>query len=217
MEKSNKVPIVLFAIGFLVSVILGYFIGGAFSFEDVNASNFFDKVEYVFEHPFHNWYNDKTIKIFFIFFVIFLMFYAVFLDSYYKKFMFGKEMGSAKWGNVKRFNKKLQDKTSYKNEKKEQKKTKGETGNCQSSSGTTSTAISSDFTTGTSSPLPSIFAVALEKASIRYDGMNICSRSSSFLSASAPKQKSMPSSTHGLGAVNSCTTCLYVLRSHRQS
>lgn len=134
MEKSNKVPIVLFAIGFLVSVILGYFIGGAFSFEDVNASNFFDKVEYVFEHPFHNWYNDKTIKIFFIFFVIFLMFYAVFLDSYYKKFMFGKEMGSAKWGNVKRFNKKLQDKTSYKNEKnekKEQKKNKGEEENIE--------------------------------------------------------------------------------------
>lgn len=85
-----------------------YFVSGIFTFPDVNLLNYGEKLAYVFLHPFHIWWNDKTLMVMGIACILWLMGVSWFL-TYYRDYHFGKEHGTAAWGEVRAMQKKLAD------------------------------------------------------------------------------------------------------------
>ena len=85
-----------------------YFVSGIFTFPDVNLLNYGEKLVYIFLHPFHIWWNDKTLMVMGTACILWLMGVSWFL-TYYRDYHFGKEHGTAAWGEVRAMQKKLAD------------------------------------------------------------------------------------------------------------
>ena len=85
-----------------------YFISGIFTFPDVNLFNYGEKLTYILLHPFHNWWNDKTPMVMGTGLILWLMGVSYFL-TYYRDYHFGKEHGTADWGELSSMQKKLED------------------------------------------------------------------------------------------------------------
>ena len=89
-------------------LIGSYFVSGIFTFQDVTLLNYGEKLSYVFLHPFHIWWNDKTLMVMGTACILWLMGVSYFL-TYYRDYHFGKEHGTADWGEIRTMQKKLAD------------------------------------------------------------------------------------------------------------
>ena len=93
----------------LVFILVGaYFVSGLFTLPDVTLLNYGEKLIYIFLHPFHNWWNDKTPMVMGTGLILWLMGVSYFL-TYYRDYHFGKEHGTADWGELSSMCKKLAD------------------------------------------------------------------------------------------------------------
>ena len=93
----------------LVFILVGaYFVSGLFTLPDVTLLNYGEKLIYIFLHPFHNWWNDKTPMVMGTGLILWLMGVSYFL-TYYRDYHFGQEHGTADWGEVSAMQKKLAD------------------------------------------------------------------------------------------------------------
>ncbi|MBR0341628.1 MAG: type IV secretory system conjugative DNA transfer family protein [Oscillospiraceae bacterium] len=70
--------------------------------------NYGEKLVYIFLHPFHIWWNDKTLMVMGTACILWLMGVSWFL-TYYRDYHFGKEHGTAAWGEIRAMQKKLAD------------------------------------------------------------------------------------------------------------
>ena len=79
----------------LVIMLAGaYFVSGPFTLPDVSLLNYGEKLTYIFLHPFHNWWNDKTPMVMGTGLILWLMGVSYFL-TYYRDYHFGKEHGTS--------------------------------------------------------------------------------------------------------------------------
>lgn len=108
MTEKRKTPWKLFFLLLLFVEILAYYMGGLFLFGDLSLSNYEEKISYIFLHPFHNWFNERTPLTMGIGLILWLMAVSYFI-TYYRNYHFDKEHGVAEWEDVKRADKKLRD------------------------------------------------------------------------------------------------------------
>ena len=108
MTEKRKTPWKLFLLLLLLIEILAYYMGGLFLFGDLTLSNYKEKLAYIFMHPIHNWFNEKTPFAMGLALILWLMAVSYFI-TYYRDYHFDKEHGVAEWENIKRANKKLRD------------------------------------------------------------------------------------------------------------
>lgn len=108
MTEKRKTPWNLFLLLLLLIEILAYYMGGLFLFGDLTLSNYKEKLTYIFMHPIHNWFNEKTPLAMGLALILWLMAVSYFI-TYYRDYHFDKEHGVAEWENIKRADKKLRD------------------------------------------------------------------------------------------------------------
>ena len=70
--------------------------------------NYGQKLLYIFLHPFHIWWNDKTFMVMGTAGILWLMGVSYFL-TYYRDYHFGKEHGTADWAEIHSMRKELAD------------------------------------------------------------------------------------------------------------
>ena len=110
MQKKKKFNWAFWLFLLLPTMLLAYFIGGVFLFKDLSFNNFDAKLLHVITHPFSQLYwSDKSKYVFLLIFMIYLIALSYSLANL-KNYMPGKEMGSAEWGDPKKFNKNLASK-----------------------------------------------------------------------------------------------------------
>ena len=114
MNTSEKKPSKLFiSIGALLAIYLGYLVGGAW-YKGIKLKEFIDKFNKVCEEPQANYFNDNTLKCV----VVVLFIYALAVIMYYtsqRKYMSGKEYGTARFESPLYVNKVLKDKDDANN------------------------------------------------------------------------------------------------------
>lgn len=108
MTEKRKIPWKLFWILLLVIEIFAYYAGGLFTFQDLALSNYEEKLSYIFLHPIHNWFNERTPLTMGLALILWLMAVSYFI-TYYRDYHFDKEHGVAEWEDIKRADKKLRD------------------------------------------------------------------------------------------------------------
>ena len=108
MITRKRTPWGLLYFILLLMLAGAYFISGLFTFSDVNMLNYGEKIKYIFLHPFHLWWNDRTPMVMGIACILWLMGVSYFL-TYYRNYHFGAEHGTADWGDVRTMLKQLQD------------------------------------------------------------------------------------------------------------
>jgi hypothetical protein len=97
---------------FLLS--LSYYISSPFQKENLSILTLEAELAGILSHPIHNYWNEKTFPCMALGFLIWLYFVNSYL-YHNRKFMFGKEHGTATWEDVRRLNKTLADKNPAKN------------------------------------------------------------------------------------------------------
>ena len=108
VQRKKKLNWILWLVLFVLWILFGYYASGIFTFSDLSIDNCLDKLSYVFTHPFHNYFNDKTKAVILVFIMIYLIALSYAFTNL-KNYMPGKEMGSAEWGEPEKFNKELKD------------------------------------------------------------------------------------------------------------
>lgn len=93
---------------FFIIMIAGYYFSGIFLFNDLSIMNVDEKLLHIFTHPFRNYFNTKTGPVLLIAGFIYLIMILYGLGNM-KNYMPGREMGSAEWGELTSFNKKMSD------------------------------------------------------------------------------------------------------------
>lgn len=120
MQRKNvkrRNTIIVFSI-FLVMIIYICFCASAlFITKGLNFDNAMDYLMYYIKHPKKDYFNDKTIFCILGGIVVWFLFFVYKLADSTYNFMPGEEYGSAKWGNVKAFNKKFEDREDKSNNK----------------------------------------------------------------------------------------------------
>lgn len=82
------------------AVVLGYYIGGLFLYQDLSLDNFQQYLSDIFRHPFRNYWNEKTVGC--IYLAVFGCLCLIMYYSYYNRnFLNGREHGSAEWASYK--------------------------------------------------------------------------------------------------------------------
>ena len=104
MTEKRKTPWNLFLLLLLLIEILSYYMGGLFLFGDLTLSNYKEKLAYIFMHPIHNWFNERTPLAMGIALILWLMAVSYFI-TYYRDYHFDKEHGVVEWENIKRADK----------------------------------------------------------------------------------------------------------------
>ena len=104
MTEKRKIPWKLFWILLLVIEIFAYYAGGLFTFQDLALSNYEEKLSYIFLHPIHNWFNERTPLTMRLALILWLMAVSYFI-TYYRDYHFDKEHGVVEWENIKRADK----------------------------------------------------------------------------------------------------------------
>ncbi len=114
MVDRRRTPWGAFFLLLAVLCVAAYFIGGLFALPDASLANYQEGLAYVLQHPFQNWWNDKTLGFLGVAFIAWVMLVAWYTD-YYRNNHFGIENGSEQWGDVKKLSKTLRDKDEDKN------------------------------------------------------------------------------------------------------
>lgn len=105
--KKKKFPIGMVMIGAMLAVIVGYYAAAA-AFPGCTLFTWYDNLVLVMEEPFQNYINEYTLKLI----LAALFIYIILLMMYFtgqKNYMPGKEMGTAKFADIKRVNRRLAD------------------------------------------------------------------------------------------------------------
>ncbi|MBR0342810.1 MAG: type IV secretory system conjugative DNA transfer family protein [Oscillospiraceae bacterium] len=108
MSVKKKIPWGLLYIILLFMLVGAYFISGLFTFPDINLLNYGERLKFIFLHPFHFWWNEKTPVTMGVACILWLMGVSYFL-TYYRNYHFDAEHGTADWGDVRLILKKLED------------------------------------------------------------------------------------------------------------
>ena len=108
MNTKKKIPWMALYMALVFILVGAYFVSGLFTLPDVTLLNYGEKLIYIFLHPFHNWWNDKTPMVMGTGLILWLMGVSYFL-TYYRDYHFGQEHGTADWGEVSAMQKKLAD------------------------------------------------------------------------------------------------------------
>lgn len=105
---KKKFPIVFYVIGGIATLIAAYYCAGA-AFPGVTLFTWYERLkDVVLKHPWKNYWNDYTVYVMLAFLMVYGI--AVLWDIANKRnYMPGKEMGSAKFGDISAANKKLED------------------------------------------------------------------------------------------------------------
>ncbi len=100
MWKKKKNSWILAAFSLVLCVMAGYYISALFTFPDVTLENYQQYLPEILSHPFRNYWNEKTRGCIYI--AVFAWFgFMVYITTYYRNFLPGKEHGSAEWANIK--------------------------------------------------------------------------------------------------------------------
>ena len=110
----RKTPWGVFFLLLLGMGVIAYYLCGLFLIPDITFENFQEGLLYIVQHPFKNWWTEKTPAFFGVAFLLWIMFVAWYLN-YYRNTQFGVEHGSEQWANVKQLSKTLRDKDDMKN------------------------------------------------------------------------------------------------------
>ena len=114
MQSSKKKPYVpMIILGLILSIIAGYYIGGAWQ-KDITLAMLIPRMTYIYHHPFHNYFSEYTWKTI----AIAVFTYAMAILMYYTSqgnFMPGREFGTARFEKAEVANRKLKDKDEEKN------------------------------------------------------------------------------------------------------
>lgn len=106
LDKKNSDKI-MYLIGGILVVILGYYAGGTWEAGDTILT-WSSKFEYALNHPFEQFYhNIYIVRAIFGFLLVYSCYVIQKVTE--KKFMHGKEYGTAQWGSWKAINKKYSD------------------------------------------------------------------------------------------------------------
>ena len=108
MNTKKKTPWAALYMALVIMLAGAYFVSGLFTLPDVSLLNYGEKLTYIFLHPFHNWWNDKTPMVMGTGLILWLMGVSYFL-TYYRDYHFGKEHGTADWGELSSMRKELAD------------------------------------------------------------------------------------------------------------
>lgn len=96
----RKTPWGVFFLLLLGMGVIAYYLCGLFLIPDITFENFQEGLLYIVQHPFKNWWTEKTPAFFGVAFLLWIMFVAWYLN-YYRNTQFGVEHGSEQWANVK--------------------------------------------------------------------------------------------------------------------
>ena len=107
MDDKKKNDRLMYILGAVLVIILGYYAGGVWEDGD-NILTWSEKFESALNNPFSKFYfSQNTLKGIFLF--LFLYSFLVISKITEKQFMHGKEYGTAQWGSWKTINKKFSD------------------------------------------------------------------------------------------------------------
>ena len=106
-SKKKTLPLPFIIFGMVVSVIIGYLIGGAWK-EDTNLYVFLADFSKVIQSPFRNYFNQYTLGAICFSLIAYLMLMLLYYTGR-RNYMPGREYGSAKFADAKEVTKKLQD------------------------------------------------------------------------------------------------------------
>lgn len=120
-RRSGKVKIsewIMFILLLICTIIVGYYISAA-CFEGATVFTWYDNfTQNILPYPFQQWYGNqytlKTIGICLFIYVMLIIYYMCSSTT----FRFGEEQGSAKFGDVKQYNKELADLNNDVNDEK---------------------------------------------------------------------------------------------------
>lgn len=110
----RKTPWGAFLFLLIVLCVITYFLCGLFKNPEITFDNFQEGLLYIVQHPFENWWTDRTTAFFGIVFLAWIMLVAWYLN-YYRNTHFGAENGTEQWADVKKLSKILRDKDELKN------------------------------------------------------------------------------------------------------
>lgn len=114
MIQRKRTPYGIFFIILIVILICAYFVSGLYKIPNVTFANLETNLNYVFTHPFQNWWNEKTIGVMGIGFLGWIMFLGYYSYTY-RNFQYGMENGSEDWADIRKLARTLPDKDDKKN------------------------------------------------------------------------------------------------------
>lgn len=115
MIKKRNIPWSILVFVLFVLEIFAYYFSGLFDLQGVTLSNYQEKfLDEILLHPFQNYWNDATAGIMGVALILWLMAVSYFI-TYYRNYHFGKEQGTADWGDVDNLSKTLSDKDESRN------------------------------------------------------------------------------------------------------
>lgn len=94
-------------------LIICYYLAAVFA-EDMDLASLAERMQYIYEHPFRNYWNNRTLLFLALGAVADLQITAYIIQQT-GNFMFGKEYGSSKWGKIKAINKRIAEKIESEN------------------------------------------------------------------------------------------------------
>lgn len=106
--QTKKLPLWMLLIGVVLAAYLGYLLNAAWE-PGMNIVDYPEQLKLVFNKPFANYWNENTLKVQGIVIVVYIMAILMYLTDD-RKFMRGKEYGSAQFANPKTVCKLLKDK-----------------------------------------------------------------------------------------------------------
>lgn len=113
MTGRKKIPLWLILLGAGFALLLGYYLNAAWE-PGMDITTYPDALNRVVGQPFENYWNDNTLKVSGIVLLAYIMLILVYITDD-RKYMPGKEYGSAKWADPKTVCRDLEDKTPEKN------------------------------------------------------------------------------------------------------
>lgn len=114
MIQKKKPPVKLFLVLLVVSLLLGYYISGLFTYPNLNAGNYQTLLLDIFRHPFANYWNETTFPFLGCLLIVWCFFIANYLQ-HNRNTHSDIEHGSSVWADVKKLNQILCDKNDLQN------------------------------------------------------------------------------------------------------
>ena len=116
MLEKRKIPISFYITLGVIIMIVFYYLGGVFSFDDLTFANVNEKLMYVFMHFWQitRWYNEKTVPALGLGFLIW-MYLIYYFHMYYRNYQNGKSHGAEEWADIKDVNRRRRGKDESRN------------------------------------------------------------------------------------------------------
>ena len=105
-QKKPNWRLVLGTLG--ISLLLGYLLGGLFILPGLTLETIQKGIAYILLHPFKHWWNEYSRYVLLGVVMVWMIGFSYYLSNQ-KNFMFGREYGSARWEDIKKFNRKYAD------------------------------------------------------------------------------------------------------------